>query len=610
MLLLHEMSDTKTDSPLPENSEEQNAPESAVEPKESTVNEEETEEDTGTYVSEQDAEFIRLLMKSGLADIELLERALEESGGDANALMRIILRDGILNEEQLGMIKAHAYSWFFIDIKNEPFDTNLLNKLPLKVAESQQAIPYTKEDDAIHIACLDHKRVPFHRLLKKKFGHQIRLYLTTTGAFNAAIAQYDMDFKEKCEEILNRSSKKTKIGSSDDTTISELFDVLIQHALRENASDIHMEPGKHSVVIRERVDGILHKVLEFSPDVYERLTQRIKLLSYLAIDEHSKPQDGKIVHESQSGVQTDIRVSTVPTRYGETIVCRLLRSGEMRIPLESIGLSKSNFEILEKEMGRAWGMILVTGPTGSGKTSTLYAILQRLNEEKVNISTVEDPVEYELRGANQIQINTKADLTFANGLRALMRQDPDIILVGEIRDTETATIAVNAAMTGHMVLSTLHTNDAPTAVPRLLDMGIEPFLIYSTVNVVIAQRLVRRVCVGCRHSEKVKLEEQDYFPLLDEKTIETLKQRGDPTLLFRGRGCDRCNGTGYSGRTAIHEFLQVGEYLKDLILNNADSDTIKAAAKKEGMKGMFEDGIAKVMQGETTIEEVLRVSRS
>jgi type II secretory ATPase GspE/PulE/Tfp pilus assembly ATPase PilB-like protein len=282
----------------------------------------------------------------------------------------------------------------------------------------------------------------------------------------------------------------------------------------------------------------------------------------------------------------------------------------MRLPLEALGISADNMKILEEEMKQAWGMILVTGPTGSGKTSTLYAILQRLNEEKVNISTVEDPVEYELRGANQIQINNKVELTFAKGLRALMRQDPDIILVGEIRDKETANIAVNAAMTGHTVLSTLHTNDAPTAVPRLLDMDVEAFLIYSTVNVIIAQRLVRKICVGCRHSERIKIEEQDYAPLLPKSAIETLKQRGDPTLLFRGKGCDRCNGSGYSGRMAIHEFLRVDDSLKDMILNKADSDTIRNEAIKSGMKTMFQDGIAKVMQGETTIEEVLRVSQS
>ncbi|MBT6731122.1 type II/IV secretion system protein, partial [Candidatus Peregrinibacteria bacterium] len=541
---------------------------------------------------------------------ELLERAFTESRGDANSLIRIILRDGLLSEEQLGMLKAHAYQWYFIDISNEPFNSNLLNKLPLKVAEAQQAIPYTKEEGAVHIACLDFRKNPFHRILQKKFGYNAKFFLTSTGSFNAAIAQYDVDFKEKCEEILTRSKSTSKIGSREDTTISELFDALVQHSLRENASDIHMEPQKHSVIVRERVDGILHKVLEFSHDVYERLTQRMKLLAYLAIDEHSIPQDGKIVYEGESGIQTDIRVSTVPTRYGEKVVCRLLRSGEMRLPLEALGISADNMKILEEEMKQAWGMILVTGPTGSGKTSTLYAILQRLNEEKVNISTVEDPVEYELRGANQIQINNKVELTFAKGLRALMRQDPDIILVGEIRDKETANIAVNAAMTGHTVLSTLHTNDAPTAVPRLLDMDVEAFLIYSTVNVIIAQRLVRKICVGCRHSERIKIEEQDYAPLLPKSAIETLKQRGDPTLLFRGKGCDRCNGSGYSGRMAIHEFLRVDDSLKDMILNKADSDTIRNEAIKSGMKTMFQDGIAKVMQGETTIEEVLRVSQS
>ncbi|MCK5018602.1 MAG: Flp pilus assembly complex ATPase component TadA, partial [Candidatus Peribacteraceae bacterium] len=416
----------KPEEQKPTSAEENTLERGKEEAKESEESEEDTEED----ISPQDEKLIELILGSKLADREMLTKAVKESKGSIEVLQKIILRDGLLTEDQLGIIRAHAYGWNFIDISNEPLVNSLLNQLPLKVAESQQAIPYSKESDGIHIACLNHRRGPFYRLLNKKFGLNIQLFLTTTASFNAAIAQYDTDFQEKCAEILTRSKTKTKIGSKEDTTITELFDTLVQHALRENASDIHIEPQKKSVVIRERVDGILHKILEFSHEVHERLTQRVKLLAYMPIDEHSAPLDGKIVHESDSGSQTDIRVSTVPTRYGEKIVCRLLRSDEMRLPLESLGVSTHNMGILEKEMKRAWGMILVTGPTGSGKTSTLYAILRRLNEEKVNISTVEDPVEYELIGANQIQINTKANLTFSSGLRALLRQDPDIILVG------------------------------------------------------------------------------------------------------------------------------------------------------------------------------------
>jgi len=350
---------------------------------------------------------------------------------------------------------------------------------------------------------------------------------------------------------------------------------------------------------------VLKRQLTFSKDVHNLVALRIKVLANLATDEHSEPQDGKIIFDAPDGRRADIRVSVVPTTQGEKIVLRLLVAQDSALTLERLGMMGVDLDYLQKELDSSWGMVLVTGPTGAGKTTTLYAALRQLNSDDVNIATIEDPAEYDLPGANQIQVNEKVGLSFANGLRSIVRQDPDVILVGEIRDGETAGIAVNSAMTGHLVLSTLHTNDAATAIPRLADMGVEPFLISSTLDVIVAQRLLRTVCPRCRKSEEVSV--SDLKESLPPEMLKKLIGKKKTMRVYAGAGCKVCNNSGYYGRIGVFEVLRVDRTIEKLIMQNADAKVIREAAVKAGMNTMIDDGIEKVKQGLTTIDELLRV---
>ena len=387
--------------------------------------------------------------------------------------------------------------------------------------------------------------------------------------------------------------------------IAKIVDTLIEYAYRSNASDIHIEPEEEHSLVRFRIDGILHDELKLPKELHDQVITRIKVLSSLRTDEHLSAQDGKLQMKLKEE-DLDVRVSLVPIVGGEKAVLRLLTSHYRQFGLSDLGMNTLAFNRVKSAIQKPYGMILSTGPTGSGKTTSIYAILKILNVREKNIATIEDPVEYEIEGINQIQVNPKTNLTFAEGLRSILRQDPDIIYVGEIRDEETASIAINSAMTGHLVVSTLHTNDSATALPRLIDMKIEPFLVASTVNVIIAQRLVRKICDRCKFSYQQTAVE------LKKQTSEALIKKylgiEGEIRLYKGKGCDVCHLTGYVGRVGIFEVLEVSEAIKDLIVAKADSDTVTKKAVEEGMLTMLEDGLQKVQLGVTTIEEVLRAT--
>jgi len=401
--------------------------------------------------------------------------------------------------------------------------------------------------------------------------------------------------KDKIEQELKKGDK---------LSIIDLVDMLIGHAYNERASDIHIDPEEKQVVARLRIDGILNDAFVFPKDIQHEVVTRIKVLSGLRTDEHQAAQDGRFRLTNKDVGNIDIRVSITPTYYGENAVMRLLvEKGEV-FTLEMLGLAGPDREKIERAIKKPYGMILATGPTGSGKTTTLYTILKILNTREISIITIEDPIEYAIEGIEQIQVNTRTGLTFANGLRSILRQDPNIIMVGEIRDEETAAIAINAALTGHLLLSTLHTNDAATTLPRLLDMGIESFLIASTVNVAIGQRLVRKTCTVCKMKKAITSAE---LKNLLEAVPGSSKILGGNREFFQGKGCAQCNNTGYQGRIGINEVMEIDDELRQAIIRRAAATEIKTIAVKNGMTTMIEDGLKKAIEGITTLQEVLRV---
>ncbi|KKU15336.1 hypothetical protein A3A20_01625 [Candidatus Wolfebacteria bacterium RIFCSPLOWO2_01_FULL_45_19] len=405
--------------------------------------------------------------------------------------------------------------------------------------------------------------------------------------------------------MLDRKSQIDKILATPPEKISiiNLVDEIISHAFETRASDIHLDPEEDRLIVRFRIDGVLHRLFIISKELQPEIISRIKVMAGLRTDEHQSAQDGRF-RSAVKDARFDIRVSIVPTYYEENLVLRLLAEQGQEFILKEIGFSERDLKILERAIKKPYGMILATGPTGSGKTTTLYTILKILNTEQISIITIEDPIEYSLDGVNQIQVNAQTGLTFANGLRSILRQDPNIIMVGEIRDIETAAIAVNAALTGHLLLSTLHTNDAATTLPRLLDMKVEPFLIASTVNIAIGQRLVRKLCQNCRKKHKLTISEiQNLSSSVSADILDALKNKS----VFNGVGCDKCNNSGFIGRIGIHEVLEVTPAIQEAIIKHFSASQIKEIAVNEGMTTMLEDGFKKVVGGITTIEEVLRV---
>lgn len=558
---------------------------------------------------------------------------LEKQAREKNIpLENYIIVKKAVTEEVLTEALAKHYRVDRVDLKNQKIDQAVLQFIPEPIARRHRVVAFEKKGKKLLVAMLDPDDLQTREFIKKKTNFEVVPYLTTHSGFDFALSQYHTSLKSEFEKILKghpeagvgKESKAAEVTDADlkkmaqEIPVVRVVDTLLEYAIFESASDIHIEPQENDVVVRYRIDGILHDVMTLPKVILPALVARIKVLSNLKIDEHRLPQDGRF-RVDKDNHKISFRVSTIPIFDGEKVVMRLLEEGATALTLEQLGFDRTALEHIKNNLKKPHGMTLVTGPTGSGKSTTLYTLLTMLNTKKVNISTIEDPIEYRIPGVNQMQVNPKIGLTFAIGLRALLRQDPNIIMIGEIRDRETAEEAVHAAMTGHLVLSTLHTNSAAGALPRLLDMGIEPYLIASTINNIVAQRLVRRICQNCKKPyrlDKKMLEslEKDFNLKRLEEAMKREQVEGNVSDLskldfYHGEGCDKCGKAGYKGRMGIYEVLPVTPYITKLILSKGSSSEIETQAVSEGMVMMWQDGFIKAHQGLTTIDEILRVSR-
>lgn len=539
------------------------------------------------------------------------------------SLEQYVIEENIVDEGELYSEAAKNMNVPFVALKGKEIKKETLNIVPAPLAQTHQMIVFSTSKDDMDLAMLDPLDIQTVEFLQRKTGLTPKVYLTTPSDIKDALRRYHADIGEslsveQLSEDQGAGGKDLK-KAAEELPVVNIVNNILEHAVFEGASDIHIEPQEKETLIRYRVDGILKNVMTLPKTIQGGITARIKILSKLKIDEHMVPQDGRFKIKVQDE-KLSFRVSIIPVYDGEKIVMRLLHEGQKPLSLDQLGFLPKARAQIERAIEKPHGMILVTGPTGSGKTTTLYSILGILNQPDVNICTIEDPIEYHVQGINQSQINPRAGFTFASGLRSFLRQDPDIIMVGEIRDQETAEIAIHSAMTGHQVLSTLHTNDAPTTIPRLIDMNIPPFLIAFTTNIIVAQRLVRKLCEYCKKEfilEKnsiVELERafnikqlielftsHDIKMKSEEKNLETMK-------FFHGEGCRRCNDSGYKGRIGIYEILEVDRDLINKINSRATAEEIKVHAIEHGMLTMMQDGLIKAKQGITTIEEILRAT--
>ena len=524
-------------------------------------------------------------------DLKSAKKLVEQTG---NSLKKVLYDTGFLNDAVLGQAMAEHFKVDYVDLSVSRPSVESVKELPGEVSVENRVVVLAKEGREVVLATDDPDREGLEDSVREVFkSHK----LTYKYALPAEIDKVLLYFRPSIKDLV------TDIIEEDEDVAPQLLDVLFDEAIKLNSSDIHFEPTSEKVYVRFRVDGVLSKIVEIPHVYYKNVLNRIKVLAGLRIDEHFAAQDGAL-HYERDNVDVDMRISIVPTLDGEKVVIRLLTAYIENLSMDRLGLSDYNQELLEKASKKPFGMIIVTGPTGSGKTTTLYSVIRVLNRPEVNITTIEDPVEYKVLGINQIQVNRQTELTFSKGLRSIVRQDPDIILVGEIRDEETAEIGINAAMTGHLLLSTFHANDAATAIPRFIDMGVEPFLLASILEVVVGQRLVRKICSVCKFSESKK--KKDLVEKHGKKIEKYLD--GNSVTLFKGKGCEACDHTGYDGRTAIFEFIEITPEISDLMLKNPSTSEIWKAAKKNGARSMFEDGLEKVLIGVTTLDEILRVS--
>lgn len=561
----------------------------------------------------------RRLIEDGLITEEKFDAFFEESQRKNQNLIDILISEHIVDKNYIYNFLASYLGVELAQLDVRNIDEEIVEILPENIAREKQIIIFNKEEDGtLDVAMLNPSDLATIEFLRQKFNTSIKPFLASTEDLNRGFSIYGLsstkDFKKIIEESIEeslRSQKKTAEEAAADLPIVAIVDNIISYASSLRASDIHIEILEDVTMIRYRIDGILYEIIRIPKVIHNAIVARIKILAGLKIDEHMRPQDGRFRYKAANQL-IDVRVSIMPTFYGEKAEMRLLEATQKPLSLEEVGLINHNLEVVEKNLKKTYGMILVCGPTGSGKTTTLYALMNILNKTHVNICTIEDPIEYNMRYINQSQINPEAGITFANGLRALLRQDPNIIMVGEIRDSETAEIAVQAALTGHLILSSLHTNDAPTAVPRLIDLNIPSYLISSVLNLVIAQRLVRRICTGCIYSYDLTDEERkSIIEQFEEIGIYDYEEKNRiPNLVFRGKGCEICNGSGYRGRVGIFETFENTENIKKIInSNNFSTSSLWQEARNQGSETMFEDGLKKVALGITTIDEVLRVIR-
>lgn len=580
----------------------------------------------------EESQLKAFLLDSGLIKPQDLKKAEAEADKSNKHLREILVNNGYIKEDELRRLEAYILGTPFVDLTHETIDPKILHIIPEPIARKHNIIAFKKVGSDLEVAMLDPSDLQTIEFIKKKEGLRILPRLTTPESIKSILKQYQKTLEAEFGEILKKETADaleiTKDGDkqaleeeedlkklAQDLPVIRIVDTLIRHAILQDASDIHIEPVEKEVMVRYRIDGILHDAMTLPKQIATGIVARIKVMSNLKLDEHRLPQDGRFKIETDE-YKISFRVSILPIFDGEKIVMRLLPESTKGLTLEELGFWGINLDRVHRAIKRPTGIILATGPTGSGKTTTLYTILEMLNSPGVNISTIEDPIEYRIPRINQTQVRPDIGLSFANGLRSLLRQDPNIIMVGEIRDNETASLAINAALTGHLVLSTLHTNSASGALPRLIDMKVEPFLIASTLTAIISQRLVRRLC---EDQELYKLKEDEIssfkrdFDL--DKILEVLKKekvvREKDSLekieWGRPKKTDECPD-GYKGRIGIHEVLEMSESIKDLVVKNATSDQIEKRAREEGMLTMLEEGFIKAAQKITSIEEVLRVT--
>ena len=591
----------------------------------------------------------KLLNKSGDFSKDQLTALHAQAEADKQPLQDVVIKNNLVSEKDLTKLYADEIEVPFVELKASDIKHDILKLLPERIARQYNAVVFdTVDKDTKLVAMEDPDDILALNFLQKQLGNKLKVHITTTSLLQAALDQYRGNISSELTKVIadnEDNSEDEEVDESDlaeDSPVAQTVNIIIEYGVKAGASDIHIEPREEFVSVRYRIDGVLRETNKLPRKLLGALVSRIKILSNLKIDEHRAPQDGRFKIEV-SGLVYALRVSTLPILDGEKVVMRILNESSKPADFTELGFWGAALTDLKGAIVQPHGMILVTGPTGSGKSTTLFSVLSALNTPGVNISTVEDPIEYHVVGANQTQVNAIAGMTFTNGLRALLRQDPNIIMVGEIRDGETADLAVQAALTGHLVFSTLHTSNAATCLPRLLDMGVEPFLIASTVRVVIGQRLVRRLCVDCREAftpDAVHLKSLDksfnleanggpkHFHELEQSALKdgigtssTGKGKDSDSLsssesaitrLWKAKdgGCEHCNHSGYKGRIGIYEVLTNSNEVQKMIVSSSTSEAINSAAISEGMLTMQLDGFVKALRGQTTIEEVLRVTAS
>jgi type IV pilus assembly protein PilB len=559
-------------------------------------------------------ELKKIILKSEIISEEDYKASEKEAERSNISVEDILIGNNLITEQYLVELLSKYLDLSPVDLSNEKIMFEDIELISESDAKKKGVIIFGREKQFLKVAMTDPLNLQSIEYIKTKTGKPVKIFITGQNNLKKAWKRYKKDIGKEFHEIIKKNVERTKGEKGDIARIAQdlptisILDTIMDYAIAHGSSDIHIEVFEKKVIVRFRIDGILHDIVELPLSVQLALTARIKILSNLQIDEHQTPQDGRFKFRTEDQA-VSIRVSIMPTFHGEKVVMRILAGSERPLSLSELGLSDYNLSIVKKNIQKTQGLILVTGPTGSGKTTTLYSILHLLNKPEVNICTIEDPIEYDIPRINQTQINPKTGITFAEGLRSFLRQNPNIIMVGEIRDKSTLEMAIHASLTGHLVLSTLHTNNAALAIPRLIDMGAEPFLIASTLNLVIAQRLVRKNCPKCLSSQKLDkgiartIEEQiklNPFSKFESSAFDTA---------YTANGCKSCGESGYHGQIGIFETLNITQDIKDLIVRKASGDEIKNIALKEKMIPMFEDGLEKIQTGQTTISEVFRTIR-
>ncbi len=548
-----------------------------------------------------------IILKSGFISPKDFDQATKTSEELSRNLTDVLIYRGLISEDVLGQLVAEYFKVPFIKLSSKVIPLDVLELIPEEAATSFRILPFAKEGSIVDLAMEDPSDLEAREFVKRKTGLTTKVFYANSPDLGSGLGQYKRNIKEVFTKIIEENIQRSSVKAADaatqasDVPIIKILDTILEFGTAEGASDIHFEVLESVFLVRFRIDGVLRDILTLPKTMHAAIVARIKILAQLKIDEHRIPQDGRFKFKIKESFIA-LRVSILPAFFGENIVLRILAESARPLSLEELGLTGHNLDLVKSNIKKPHGMILVTGPTGSGKTTTLYSVLNILNTTEVKMCTIEDPVEYGINRVNQTQINPPAGLTFAAGLRSLLRHDPDIIMVGEIRDKETAEMAIHSSLTGHLVLSTLHTNDAAGAIPRLLDMGAEGFLVASTVNLVIAQRLVRKICTTCIESYDLTPDMVEYISRFIDK--EELQKK-----FYRGKGCTECHKKGYKGRIGVFEILEVNEQIRELILKRVSAEEITQKAIEFSMIPLLRDGINKASGGITTLEEVLRVVR-